>query len=268
MNANSSIGHGTKPAVVPGNRSYSEAARAKATSSGPSSRDNKGNEMKNYESRQHLPIQQKTVECRKNDSLDKASGGQKTDTNNIHAILDEVEIIDADTQDENTVDHDEEDDGIHSNEHEQETEENQEVFQVQGCAGDREDQLTTSPADEELNDCSCEGGGDNVGKDLSHSAGESGNRLADQKGCDSTIRQGGIQQEETGEAIVDPPGEVRDSRPAARSLRSNREAQKGRANSQSSIVDSFQRMKSGDRGKDSQTRKEKTQNRSTSKTNR
>ncbi len=80
----------------------------------------------------------------------------------------------------------------------------------------------------------------------------------------------GQSQEADVEAIPSPVAQERVSQPAstARTLRSGRDTQKGRSQSQSSIVDSFRRMQSSDRTKDYQARRGGTQDRSASASNR
>ena len=80
----------------------------------------------------------------------------------------------------------------------------------------------------------------------------------------------GQSQEADVEATPSPVEHERVSQPAstARTLRSGREAQKGRSQSQGGIVDSFRRMKSSDRTKDNQARRGGTQDRSASASNR
>ncbi len=80
----------------------------------------------------------------------------------------------------------------------------------------------------------------------------------------------GQSQEADVEATPSPVEHERVSQPAstARTLRSGRDTQKGRSQSQSSIVDSFRRMQSSDRTKDNQARRGGTQDRSASASNR
>ena len=94
-----------------------------------------------------------------------------------------------------------------------------------------------------------------------------------QRGAESdseTNRSHGQSQEADVEATPSPVEQERVSQPAstAWTLRSGRDTQKGRSQSQSSIVDSFRRMKSSDRTKDNQARRGGTQHRSASASNR
>ena len=85
-----------------------------------------------------------------------------------------------------------------------------------------------------------------------------------------TNRSHGQSQEADVEATPSPVEQERVSQPAstARTLRSGRDTQKGRSQSQSSNVDSFRRMQSSDRTKDNQARIGGTQDRSASASNR
>ena len=80
----------------------------------------------------------------------------------------------------------------------------------------------------------------------------------------------GQSQEADAEATPSPVEQELVSQPAstARTLRSGRDTQKGRSQSQSSIADSFRRMQSSDRTKDYQARRGGTQDRSASASNR
>ena len=94
-----------------------------------------------------------------------------------------------------------------------------------------------------------------------------------QPGEESDSKTNGSQgqsQEAVAEATPSPVEQERVSQPAvtARTLRSGRDTQKGRSQSQSSIVDSFRRMQSSDRTKDNQARKGGKQDRSASASNR
>ena len=255
------------PPVVPGSRSYNEVAAAEASSSAAMRRSSGSKARDSKHSTQQVQDHQEARSSGNNNVATKASTRHDVIVEVEHSVTNE--LSDAGTQNDSEEIADQDDAVTGATDSERETETQQDMVQA-GQSEDHEDnQLTTPPVENEGNDRgSAEDCVDSVGRETPRGETGSASRPAVQD-SEPASSQERDRQQTTGVTKTGPGQEDRDSRPTARSLRPRRDdAQKGRSTSQSSIVDSFQRMKSGERSKDSQTRRETTQSRSASITTR